>query len=604
MQNLKNRIQWNFNLGVLFPTVIYFFSLWYYGFLKTDELVESFTTPKFWMLFVIIYFPLLNIFIWRKLKTLSDYLAKPTPEQMPVAQRVIARLPIIFILHVMVYAISGAGSLLLVEDFFTWSERLLGLVLGFAFVFVYALPFFIRTVMLIESWTVSVPLSEQYRFLSVKAKLYFSLFCNVLGVAIVVGLLNVGVVMTNYGVADLRTLLYTLLTKNLVIGFLCLAIVIINLLMLSRQLTKPLTDTTQMFQVISRGDLTRKIDIASKDEMGVLKQWIDIFVDTIHDVIARVRQGAGYLDTSSKHLVQSIDTIASSMNDMTDAATKIAISSEDTCKTVSEVVDSLENMNVSIANVATHATHASEQSKTTVEVTNHGKQVVAETIQEMDFIRQEMDRIVQTIERVGGSIQQVERVVNIISGIARQTNMLAINASIEAARVGEAGRGFGVVAESISQLSDESKRSTEEITALVAEIRTIVQNSVDTTKESVQKVESGVTLVRKTHDAFDQIYGAINSTTALVNEIAVATDQQAQQSKSIMDSVKKVNEMSMHVSALVQEQVAATEEVAATLDMLNSSSSDSTSQKLAEESRALFQLISQFQVAATRDGQK
>lgn len=600
MKNLKGKILFDFNLGVLFPTLVYFFSLWYYGFMTGDELVQSFITPRCWMLFVIIYFPLLNWYVLKKVKVVADYLANPLPANLENAQRTVARLPKTFITHVVVYAMLGASSLVLVEKFFTPDERTLGLVLGAAFCVVYALPFFIHVITVIERWAAPIPISPKYKFLSVKTKLYFGLFCNVLGVAVVIGILNVGVVLSHTGISG-QELYNTLLVKNLVIGFLCLAIVIVNLRMLSKQLVGPIEDTTQMFQIISSGDLTKKIDISSKDEIGVLKFWIDTFVNKVHDVISRVRQGAGEVDSSAGMLVENIDNIASSMNDMSNAANQIAISSDETCKTLAEVIDSLNFLNQSIGNIATHSTRANQQGKETVEVTNQGKAIVANTISEMDGIREEMSRLVSTIEQMGRSVIQIEQIVNMISDVTRQTNMLAINATIEAARAGEQGRGFAVVAESISKLSEQSKASTKEISRLVKEVQETVRHSVDTTRESVAKVETGVELVKQTNAAFDEVYDAINATTGLVHEIAQATDKQAAESRSIMSSIKKVNEMSLHVSSLVQEQVAVTEEVAATLDMINSSSSDSTSQKLAEESRELYKVISQFKVAASKE---
>ncbi|MCK4259974.1 MAG: methyl-accepting chemotaxis protein [Halanaerobiales bacterium] len=596
MKNLKTKIILGFNVGVLVPTIIYFFSLWFYGFMSTEQLILSFTTLRLWMLFVIVYFPLMNTYLIRKLKFLSNYLEYPKQDELGKAQKIVSQLPKMFIYHVMIYATSGASSLVLVENFFTVSEKIMGIALGFAFTFVYALPFFVGTVILIEKWTSSIPISENHKFLSVKGKLYINLLCNAFGVGIVIIMLNLGVVMSSFGLVDFETLFQTMITKNIVIGILCLIIVVINLKMLSKQLISPIEDTTEMFKVISEGDLSKTIDISSKDEIGILKHWCDLFVDKIHDVIVRIRLGANHLDSSAERLVLNIDNITSAMTEMGDAANKIAISAEDTCETIAEVTNSLNVMDASILKIVDNSMSASNQSNKTVDISKQGKEIVTDTIHEMDYIHEEMIKLVKTIEHMGESVIQIEKIVNMISGIARQTNMLAINASIEAARAGEHGLGFGVVADSISQLSEESNLSAKEITKLVEDIQEIAIRSVETTKTSLEKVEAGVELVKKTGTAFDEIYEAINSTTNMVNEIATATDKQANESKAIMTSINNLNEMSLHVSALVQEQVAATEEVVSTLHKVNSSSSESTTQKLALESKELYRLISQFKV--------
>ncbi len=596
MRNLKKRIWIGYNLGVLVPTIFYFASLWYYEFISTDELILSFTTPRVWMLFVIIYFPLLNLFLSRRLNFLDSFLQNPSTENLEKAQKIASRLPGNFIFNVMLYSVSGASSLLLVENFFTLSERVLGLCLGFAFTFVYALPFFVNTVILIERWTQSIPLSARYSFPTVKTKLYINILCNVFGVAVVLSVLNVGVIMSQASMLDSSLLLSILIRKNLLIGFVCMIIVLINLIMLSRQIIIPVKETTDMFRVISTGDLTMNIKNSSKDEIGILKYWCNIFVDKIHDVVSKVRFGAGQVDSSAEALVDNIDSITEAMGEMSHAANQIAASSEGTCETISEVITSLGSLDSSIVNIVKYSRDASEQSNKTVEISLQGQQIVNKTITEMDQIKQEMQLMTQTIEQMGSSVVQIEKIVKMISDVARQTNMLAINASIEAARAGEQGKGFGVVADSIGKLSEESTISASEITKLVEKIKSVVFNSVAIAKSSMEKVGSGVEMVKNTGQAFNQIHQAIDSTTVMVEEIAAATDRQASESKSIMKSVNKVNEMSLNVSALVQEQVAATEEIVRTLELLSSASADSTSKKLARESKELYELISQFKL--------
>lgn len=595
MENLKRRIIWGFNLGVFVPTLFYFSSLYFYGFMTLEELIVSITTPRVWMLFVLIYYPLFNLFLIRKLSLLTNYLKNPDTRLLSQVQKRIAALPRIFIFNVMIYATTGASSLIFFENFFTSTERALGLLLGFAFTFVYALPFFVKTVMQIERWTASVPHSEKYPFLTVKGKLYINLFCNVLGVIVVISILNLGVLISNPGM-DADTLYQILLQKNLIIGFFCLLIVIVNVWMLSNQLINPIKKTTELIKVISGGDLTQEIDVTSKDEIGILNDWSARFVEKIQNVIARVSQSAGHLDTSAEALVGNIDHVSMSMNVMGEAANQIACQAESTSETISSVVESAKIMDQSISAVADHSQKAFEQGTETVGVAQEGQRIVVKTTEKMDEIYQEMKYLVKTIEKMGNSVIQIEEIVKMISEIARKTNLLALNASIEAARVGTEGKGFMVVAQSIGKLSEESHASVTEIVQLVDEIRKIASGSIDKTREGMEKVEQEMEWVKKTGEAFDKIFSGIRQTTDTVQVITESIEQQAKESKKITGSIREVNEMALHVSALVEEQVATTQEIVAALSLVNSSSTESTSQMLVVESKELYKLISQFKV--------
>lgn len=595
MERLKARIIWGFNLGVFIPTLFYFSSLYFYGFMTLEELIASFTTPRAWMLFVLIYYPLLNVFLNRKLALPAKYLENPDTCLLPQVQKRIASLPRIFIFNVMIYATTGACSLILFENFFTDTERVLGLLLGFAFTFVYALPFFVGTVMKIERWTASVPYSEKYPFLTVKGKLYINLFCNVLGVIVVISVLNLGFITSNAGM-DAESLFGVLLQKNLILGFLCLLIVIVNVWMLSKQLIDPIKKTTELIKEISEGDLTQEIDVTSKDEIGILNYWSARFVEKIQDVITQVRQSAGHLDTSAETLVSNIDQISMSMSVMGEASNQIATEAEGTSGTISDVVESVNFMEQSISAVANHSQKAFEQGSETVAVAQEGQRIVVNTIEKMDEIYQEMKYLVKTIEKMGNSVIQIEEIVKMISEIARKTNLLALNASIEAARVGAEGKGFMVVAQSIGNLSEESHTSVTEIVQLVDEIRKVASGSIDKTREGMEKVEKEMEWVKKTGEAFDQIFSGIRQTTDTVQVITESIEQQSKESKKITNSIREVNEMALHVSALVEEQVATTEEIVAALTLVNSSSDESTSQMLIGESKELYKIISQFKV--------
>jgi len=285
---------------------------------------------------------------------------------------------------------------------------------------------------------------------------------------------------------------------------------------------------------------------------------------------------------------------------------EIASSAGNTSTTMVEITSVIQQMDDTLNQVVQNSNDASRQGRRTVDIAKQGKVTVEHTVSEMDDIQAAMANIVDSIEALGNSAKEIEKIVEVIGAIAKNTNLLSLNASIEAARAGENGRGFAVVAESISKLADNSSEATMDITKLIKEVQKIVANAIDKMNDGARKVEKGVGLVRNTGDAFEEIFEAIEDTTKFVGGIAVALERQSKESKQIMRSINTVNDMSMHVSASVEEQVAAIEEIMSDLEKVNSlpggaarptdDHSDTTAKRLELQAKGLFKLVSGFKV--------
>lgn len=387
----------------------------------------------------------------------------------------------------------------------------------------------------------------------------------------------------------------------------CIALIIIF-----RQLIAiPLNKIMKHMEKAEQGNLNIEIENNYKDEMGQLYHSFGNMIQGQKQIIHQVMLTAKNLEQSSKQtsdiaketaqtsenqsfsmveLTKAIEDMSISVNDVTlniaDIATSIkgvnqsmiemGLTAEEvtrntveTSEAMHDVTQSLEEMEASIALVSVHAENASMQGQKSVEIVSEGKQVVDETIHEMDKINRSTKALTHVITELGKAANQIGEIVEVIEDISEQTNLLSLNASIEAARAGEQGKGFAVVASAIGRLSEKSGESTKDIEKLIKHIQEIVEDAVETTVKSAATIQSGVEMVMHTENAFNKIAKAIDETKQLLDEIAHSTAEQKEASQVIMAATIKVNELTMHVSAASEEQLATVEEIVRATDKVN-----------------------------------
>lgn len=601
MKKFRIIILLGFVLGALVPTPIYFFSLWYYEFITTKELVGLFTSLKPWMIFVAIYYPMLVIYLSKKLSIISDYLQNKNSYDVERVQKTISFLPKFYIVNIMMYATLGASFAVIPEGFLNTFEKSTSIVLGFAFVFVYTIPFFIYTIKLLEKWTRTIPLSDEFKFISIKYKLSVNILGMMIGIFILIFTLNLGVIMANSNCST-EVLLEILLSKNIVLGILCGSIIIINYIMTTIQLVDPIVKTTDMFKSISQGDLTKRIEINSRDEIGVLKKWCDDFVEKTHRIVSDVRKGAKELNLSSESLTTNINDIVSSIEVMGKKGEEISTSAESTSKTIEEVTHSLTNIDKSINTILDNSVVANNQGDKTIEISKQGKIIVNDAIEKMNFIYKMVNNLLEIIQNLSNGVEKIDNITKVIEEISNETNLLALNASIESARAGEHGRGFAVVASSINELSKKSSESTSEIEKLIQDIQKDTINAVNTATKDITELKKGIEEIGILEDSFDNIHIAIEDTTKLITQISSSTNKHVKESNAVMGFVSNINEMAVVVSEMVEKQVTDIDTALKSLEKISTLTKHydndeiSTVNKLNKQAKKLYDVVANFKV--------
>lgn len=251
----------------------------------------------------------------------------------------------------------------------------------------------------------------------------------------------------------------------------------------------------------------------------------------------------------------------------------------------------IEDMSTAVEDIAQVSRSASESSLNALQAANAGQTAIAGAMKQMDSIERTMKTLAHAVSRLGDRSAMVVQVVDVIAGIARQTNMLALNASIESARAGTAGKGFAVVAEEVRKLSLQTGTAAEQVAELIGGIRTETAEVVLSMEAGSREVGIGLNIVRQAGDSFGQIHEAAGEVAAAVAHVYEQSANIAHKSQAAVDTIRSVHQIAGQAAASVQEVSAHTEQQYASMEEMVSSAAMLSS--MAEE---LQQLLARFRV--------
>ncbi|KIL14219.1 hypothetical protein B4107_2943 [Bacillus safensis] len=376
-----------------------------------------------------------------------------------------------------------------------------------------------------------------------------------------------------------------ILTGALIIGGILIFFII-------RSITKPLSTLVSSSKKISQGDLTEKIDVRSKDEIGQLGTSFNEMSESLRDVIQAVQTSVENVASSSEELTASAGQTTKATEHITSSIETFSNGNENQSEMVEQSAAHLKQMNEGLNEVAETSdviTASSIQSKTVAET---GGQLVEQTVGQMKTIDHSVKEAEGVINGLEHKSKDITNILGVINGIADQTNLLALNAAIEAARAGESGRGFSVVAEEVRKLAVQSSDSAKEIEKLVNEIVTEIETSQNMFKAVNEEVKNGLTITDQTKESFSQINEQTAEIAARINEMNTTVRELSKGSEQISKAVNEIADVSRESSASIQDIAASAEEQLASMEEISSSST--TLSQMAEELR---DLIKKFKIS-------
>ncbi|WP_442596751.1 methyl-accepting chemotaxis protein [Neobacillus sp. D3-1R] len=324
---------------------------------------------------------------------------------------------------------------------------------------------------------------------------------------------------------------------------------------------------------ISQGDLSfaEAVEKESKDEIGQLRQAFLVMKNNLVDMITRLKETSSQVASSSEELIASSEQTSQAAESITVTIQEVATGTEKQTVSVSQGVEVIHQMSHEVEQVSANAQMTATLSEEAFRKTIDGSQIVSEALKQMESIFSKFATLSSAIDRMNNRSKEVEKIIDVIGSIADQTNLLALNAAIEAARAGEHGKGFAVVADEVRKLAEQSGASTKQIAQLITTIQSDtveVVNEMDSGKEELNK---GLTVVERANELFVEIKNVLHEVNAKIVDVSQSSAQISTNTRKVVDSVTTIAEISGVVAEGTQTVSAATEEQLATMEEISAS---------------------------------
>ncbi|PRB80934.1 methyl-accepting chemotaxis protein [Pseudomonas sp. MYb185] len=337
-------------------------------------------------------------------------------------------------------------------------------------------------------------------------------------------------------------------TRLIISTLLALVLGILAAWLITRQITRPLRDTLAEVERIASGDLTPREPVTRRDELGVLQQGILQMGLTLRELIGGIRDGVTQISSAAEELSAVTEQTSAGVNNQKIETDQVATAMHEMSTTVHDVARNAEQ-------AAVAATEADNEARA-------GDKVVAEVVAQIERLASEVIRSTEAMTVLQGESDKIGSVMGVIRAVAEQTNLLALNAAIEAARAGEAGRGFAVVADEVRGLAQRTQKSTEEIEGLVAGLQSGTKQVATIMLSSRELTDSSVELTRKAGGSLASITRTVSTIQSMNQQIAAAAEQQSAVAEEISRSVLNVRDVSEQTAAASNETAASSVELA------------------------------------------
>lgn len=399
--------------------------------------------------------------------------------------------------------------------------------------------------------------------------------------------LLVSYVPTNVVLADLVGL------RNLMIIFSIISILVLCVLIerVTHVVIRPVKEMTRVITSMASGDFTVSMKVKGNDEIAVMGRSVEHFIASMKEMIRQMGHVSDRLEKqagSSKNVSGEMNSAA---NIQSQSMTELNATVDQLSVSVNEIAQNATQLAGVVADTKEDSDKVEDKMRTTVEVSEKGKADMESVGNALHNIEISIHNLEEAVNKVGTASGEIVDIIKLIGDIAEETNLLSLNASIEAAHAGEAGRGFAVVASQIGVLAKNSADSVAHITSLINEINGLVDDAVKQAGSSASDIESSADLIHIAVDTFDQIFQNIQETSHLI--------------EGVVEKINQVDQVATNVAAISEEQAASSDEILATSESMlqqaksiskNSEQVEAEAGNLAESADQLADQVKQFQI--------
>ena len=309
----------------------------------------------------------------------------------------------------------------------------------------------------------------------------------------------------------------------------------------------PINEAISALEKVAAGDFTIKITKDYSGDHERIKNSINNVTESLGKTLTEVSQGVTAAASAAAQISSSTEEMAAGANEQSAQA--------------SEVASAVEQMTRTIFETTKNTTTAAEASKNAGRVAKDGGKVVEQTIEGMIRISEVVKKSAETVQELGKSSNEIGEIIQVIDDIADQTNLLALNAAIEAARAGEQGRGFAVVADEVRKLAERTSKATQEIADMIKHIQKDTEGAVKSMQQGTKEVENGRNLAKKAGDSLKEIIMGADSVTDIVTQVAAASEEQSRSSEQITQNIELITNVTQQSATGVRQIAHAAEEL-------------------------------------------
>ncbi len=383
----------------------------------------------------------------------------------------------------------------------------------------------------------------------------------------------------------------SMLNYSMLIGFVVILLISAAVALVTRSIVRPIRAITSTAERIAGGDLDADLNVAQKDEVGVLAEALRSMVGSLKISIADADKKAGEAEEKAHQctlatqeaeeakrqaeeakrqgMLQAAASIERVVERMTSASEELSAQVEEASRgaeeqrnRTDETATAMEEMNATVLEVARNASHAAEGADNARSKAHEGAEVVGNAVQAINQVQEQAGVMSGNLGKLGQQAEQIGRIMNVIEDIADQTNLLALNAAIEAARAGDAGRGFAVVADEVRKLAEKTMNATKEVGQAITAIQEGTNANIKGMEKAGQAVGNATGLVHQSGDVLEEIVKLVEETSDLVRSIATAAEEQSAASEEINRSVDDINRISSETSEVMNQSAHAISELA------------------------------------------